>query len=85
MAVGVVICGCASLLGALVTLFLVRRSTAQATVGARVRTATVQAPAPGRTSGPEGEPDRRRTQERPGESPGLFRVLPQMSPEGNDP
>ncbi|MFF1440002.1 hypothetical protein [Streptomyces sp. NPDC058295] len=54
MAAGVVICGRASLLGALVTLFLVRRSTAQATVGAQVQTATVQAPALGRTSGPGG-------------------------------
>ncbi|MDH6604594.1 EmrB/QacA subfamily drug resistance transporter [Streptomyces sp. SAI-208] len=34
MAVGVVICGCASLLGALVTLLLVRKSTARAAVGA---------------------------------------------------
>ncbi|MFD9321383.1 hypothetical protein ACFWDQ_27590 [Streptomyces sp. NPDC060053] len=41
MAVGVVICGCASLLGAVVTLLLVRRSTVQATAGAQVRTATV--------------------------------------------
>ena len=34
MAVGVVICGCASLLGALVTLLLVRRNTARSAVGA---------------------------------------------------
>ncbi|MFE2316578.1 MFS transporter [Streptomyces sp. NPDC059441] len=34
MALGVVICGCASLLGALVTLLLVRRNTARAEVGA---------------------------------------------------
>ncbi|MFH9959774.1 hypothetical protein ACH4PR_00160 [Streptomyces mirabilis] len=44
MALGVVICGCASLLGALVTLLLVRKNTARAAVGAggepSVRTAT---------------------------------------------
>jgi EmrB/QacA subfamily drug resistance transporter len=34
MAVGVVICGCASLLGALVTLLLVRKNTARSAVGA---------------------------------------------------
>ncbi|MDH6545917.1 EmrB/QacA subfamily drug resistance transporter [Streptomyces sp. SAI-117] len=34
MAVGVVICGCASLLGALVTLLLVRKNTARTAVGA---------------------------------------------------
>ncbi|MFJ9535794.1 MFS transporter [Streptomyces sp. NPDC101225] len=34
MAVGVVICGCASLLGALVTLLLVRRNTARSEMGA---------------------------------------------------
>ncbi|MCD9874896.1 hypothetical protein [Streptomyces guryensis] len=39
MAVGVMICGCASLLGALVTLLLVRRNTARAAVGAGEPTA----------------------------------------------
>jgi len=34
MALGVVICGCASLLGAVVTLPLVRKNTARATAGA---------------------------------------------------
>ncbi|MFF5184525.1 hypothetical protein ACFY30_12160 [Streptomyces sp. NPDC000345] len=38
MAVGVVICGCASLLGALVTLLLVRGNTARAAVPAPVQT-----------------------------------------------
>ncbi|GGN48929.1 hypothetical protein GCM10011579_002170 [Streptomyces albiflavescens] len=33
MALGVVICGCASLLGAVVTLLLVRKNTARAAVG----------------------------------------------------
>ncbi|WP_240512979.1 MFS transporter, partial [Streptomyces griseoruber] len=40
MSLGVVICGCASLLGALVTLLLVRRNTARATVTAPVQTAS---------------------------------------------
>jgi hypothetical protein len=34
MAVGVVICGCASLLGALVTLLLVRKNAVRPVVGA---------------------------------------------------
>jgi hypothetical protein len=34
MAIGVVICGCASLLGAVVTLLLVRKNTERAAVGA---------------------------------------------------
>jgi hypothetical protein len=34
MALGVVICGCASLVGALVTLLLVRKNTARSEVGA---------------------------------------------------
>ncbi|MFI6247574.1 MFS transporter [Streptomyces sp. NPDC051016] len=40
MSLGVVICGCASLLGAVVTLLLVRRSTARATAGAPVPAAS---------------------------------------------
>ncbi|MFJ3803496.1 MFS transporter [Streptomyces sp. NPDC090088] len=40
MSLGVVICGCASLLGAVVTLLLVRRSTARATVTAPVPAAS---------------------------------------------
>ncbi|MFF7986179.1 MFS transporter [Streptomyces sp. NPDC007901] len=40
MSLGVVICGCASLLGAVVTLLLVRRSTARATAGAPVQAAS---------------------------------------------
>ncbi|MFE2062660.1 MFS transporter [Streptomyces sp. NPDC059467] len=38
MSLGVVICGCASLLGAVVTLLLVRRNTARVTAGAPVQT-----------------------------------------------
>ncbi|MEV7390768.1 MULTISPECIES: MFS transporter [unclassified Streptomyces] len=40
MSLGVVICGCASLLGAVVTLLLVRRSTARVTAGAPVQAAS---------------------------------------------
>ncbi|MDQ0579195.1 hypothetical protein QF030_001373 [Streptomyces rishiriensis] len=85
MAVGVVVCGCASLPGALVTLSLVRKNAARARFGAQVRTATVQAPAHAGPTAPRGAPERRHAAEEAGERPGLFRVPSQMSSEGNDP
>ncbi|MHB9864269.1 hypothetical protein [Streptomyces sp. YIM S03343] len=45
MAVGVLICGCASLLGAVVTLLLVRKNTARAAAGAQGETAVQTATA----------------------------------------